>query len=120
MASKKEYIKWGTIFGYIGGVIYVVGALIAIIDVLTPYTMGSVERDLIVQISPIIGGFDLWLLALISVILGALSLILINTNLNPLVIGIFLIAFAIVGLGIGGLFLFISGVTFIIASTKKR
>ncbi|MHA1685995.1 MAG: hypothetical protein ACTSYD_06235 [Candidatus Heimdallarchaeaceae archaeon] len=120
MAPKKEYIKWATISGYIGGIVFIVGGLIAMIDAISKYTMGQFESDMIIQTSPILNGLHLWLLALISIILGALALILINTKLNELFIGITLIVFAIIGLGIGGIFLFISGVAFIIASTKKR
>jgi len=121
MAPKREYIKWGKIFTYIGGILYIVGGFVALLDViLSSYTMGSLEQDLIIQGAFIISGLYLWLIALITILIGSLSIILVNTKLNELILGIILVIFAIIALGIPGIFMVIGGIMYIIASTKKR
>jgi len=121
MATKREYIKWGKIFTYIGAILYIVGGVIALLSLIIPaHTMGPLENDLIIQGAYIIHGLYLWLIALITIVIGSIAIVLTNTKLNELALGIILVIFAIIALGIPGIFMIIGGILFIIASTKKR
>ncbi|MCK4846018.1 MAG: hypothetical protein KAS95_10105, partial [Candidatus Heimdallarchaeota archaeon] len=82
---------------------------------------GSIEYDLIVKSSFILQNINYMLvIAFIGIVIGALVTISINLHVSDLARGIILIVLAIIGLGIPGLFTFISGILYIIASTKKR
>lgn len=122
MARKNEFIRWGKISAYLGGILFIIGGLVLLINHFMDRTLeGSIEYNLIVKSSFILQNINSMLvIAFIGIVLGALVTIAINLHASDLARGIILIVLAIIGLGIPGLLTCISGILYIISSTKKR
>jgi len=121
MARKQEYIKWGKILSIIGGILFVIGgALLLLANFIPSFTLTSVASDIIIKTPFYVFELRLIVLAIIGIVLGALTIILVTSEIDVLATGILLIVIGIVGLGFPGLFNVIGGILYIIASTKKR
>ena len=121
MARKNEYIRWGKMSAYLGGILFIIGGLVLLIYHFMDRTLGSIEYDLIVKSSFILQNINsLLVIAFIGIVIGAFVTISINLHVSDLARGIILIVLAIIGLGIPGLLTCISGILYILASTKKR
>ena len=122
MARKQEYIKWGKILSIIGGILFVIGGVLLLLANFIPsFTLTPIASDIIIK-TPFwwITGLRLIILAIIGIVLGALTIILVTSEIDALATGILLIVIGIIGLGFPGLFTVIGGILYIIASTKKR
>ena len=121
MARKQQYIKWGKILSLIGGILFILGgALLLLANFIPSFTLDSIVSDIIIKTPFYPLGLQLIVLAIIGIVLGALTIILVTSEIDVLATGIILIALGIIGLGFPGLFNVIGGILYIIASTKKR
>ncbi|MCG3215869.1 MAG: hypothetical protein KAS63_04100 [Candidatus Heimdallarchaeota archaeon] len=121
MARKLDYIKWGKILSIVGGILFVIGgALLLIAHFVGNFTLNPIASDIIIKTPFYSFGLRQILLAIIGIVLGALTIILVTLEISVLATGILLIVIGILGLGFPGLFVFIGGILYIIASTKKR
>ncbi len=119
MATKRQYEKWGKFFAIFGGIFFIVGAVILLMDmILDSFTVHQVITQTIVRSNYFVQTEII--LVIVGFVLGVLSLIIPNTELGNFIKGLLLLVFGIAGLGLSGLFVFIGGMLFIIASMKKN
>jgi hypothetical protein len=120
MAKKRDFQRWGKIISLIGGVLFVLGGILLFLGQFGILTLTPLANDLVIKTVLFNVILQFWLIGLIGIILGAGSLILVNAEVDNLLTGILLIIIGIFGLGIPGLFTFIGGILYIVASTRKR
>jgi len=120
MARKRDLQKWGKIISLIGGVLFVLGGILLFLGHFGILTLNPPANDLVIKTVLFNVSLQFWHIGLIGIILGAGSLILVNAEVSDLLTGILLIVISIFGLGIPGLFTFIGGILYIVASTMKR
>ena len=120
MARRRDYQKWGKIFAIIAGILFILGGILLIMHILSVVTLGTFEMDLVAK------GFLLrligidWIIAILGITLGALTLVLLRADVSDTLRGILLIILGIIGIGIPGLLDFIAGILYIIAGAKRR
>ncbi|MHA1400374.1 MAG: hypothetical protein ACTSQE_08495 [Candidatus Heimdallarchaeaceae archaeon] len=118
--KKADFRKWGKILATIGGILFIVGGVLLLLNIVLHFGLGTLESDMIAKgfILRFIP-FDI-LIAVIGIALGVLSIAFPNTKLSDFLLGLLLIIIGIIGIGIPGLLVVISGIFYIVASMKKR
>ena len=115
MAKKKQWAQWGTIFGVLGGALWIVMGILSILE----QALGGVLDAFYTAswLNSIGGGLEALVIGIIMIALGALVVLLClgRFGLNYVLIGILLIVFAIIGSGIPAILILIGGIFFIIA-----
>ena len=120
MARKRDLRRWGQILAYVGGILFAFsGALLFLDYFIDSFTLGIAQDLILYTILFAVHMADI-VIAIIGVVLGAGIIILVGAEPPDLVTGILLIVLGISGLGIPGIFAVVSGILFIIASTRKR
>lgn len=121
MARKREIQRWAQISSYTGGVLFALGAALLFLNHFLPSPfLPNIVQDLIVKTVLFTVPLTTIILAIISVVLGAIIIILVGAEPPDLVTGIILIVLGLFGLGIPGIFAVVGGILFIIASSRKR
>ena len=121
MVTKQEYIRISQGISIGGGILFIIGGIILIVDFfVTNFSLSNVAIGLIIGTPFYISQLDILILTVISIVLGALAIILVSREKRILLGGILVILVGVVGLGIPGVIIIIGGSIYIVASTRNR
>ncbi|MBY9001127.1 MAG: hypothetical protein KGD64_09450 [Candidatus Heimdallarchaeota archaeon] len=121
MVTKQGYIKIGQGISIAGGMLFVIGGIILILSYfIEGFVLNSVATGLIIGTPFYIFQMDILILTVVSIIIGASTIIFVSREKHILVGGILVIILGIVGLGIPGVIIIVGGSIYIVASTRNR
>lgn len=121
MVSKQGYIRISQGISIGGGILFIIGGIILIVDFFIPsFELPDVAIGLIIGTPFYIVQLDILILTVICIVLGASSIILVSREKYILLGGIVVILVGIIGLGIPGVVIIVGGSLYIVASTRNR